>query len=434
MCGIAGVHFFRPHRRHGVSNKNLEDMTDALLLGIEERGGHATGVACMDKFGNSMVYKKDIPAEKFIENRDKLPKNVQTILLHTRFKTKGAVENPLNNHPVKYGSAIVTHNGHIINDDDLFEDEKLERFAEVDTEIIAALFDKYGIDKAHIPLQKLDGNLAVAVLDERNPGSLVLAKGKSSPLTYHVSDSYIVWASEASILRDTYNLVYNRELEYKDIKHLTEGDILYFEKGAMDKLNFKVYRKPYTPTTPSQFHREKHGYSTAWSSREDDDVFGDWPGVRVLGHNQPEKPVNRIYLYQNGQTLEMSDCEGCREQIEVKDLEKIGDEWFCNTCIEGQGETLFSASVEVVEGDDCVVEQDDTDDLEEEHMVICELVADHMGLTTEIVDVILFNEDFIDVEMKNETFKEIIEECSELYKSLYRDLVENIKSTARVYA
>jgi glucosamine 6-phosphate synthetase-like amidotransferase/phosphosugar isomerase protein len=175
---------------------SIERLISELLLGIEHRGFDATGIAAVGAASGALhIEKADTEASNFNWWRSNLPETPRSVLLHTRFATKGSPMKLENNHPIRYNNIVVTHNGHINNDDELFSDECLSRNAEVDSEAIAAVFDKYGIDKAHIPLGKFDGNMAVAVADLRKPNTLVLAKGQSSPLYYYNATEGIMWAS-----------------------------------------------------------------------------------------------------------------------------------------------------------------------------------------------------------------------------------------------
>jgi glucosamine 6-phosphate synthetase-like amidotransferase/phosphosugar isomerase protein len=246
MCGIAGVYLQDPTDLD-FSHKQFCTFVDALMLGIEHRGRDATGLAAISKTGELHIEKADLEASAFKLWRSDIPRNPQAILLHTRFATQGTPMNLLNNHPVQYDEVLVTHNGHISNDDKLFREEDLERKAEVDSEIISALFHKYGIEKAHIPLQKLDGNMAVAVADLRKPGALVLAKGWSSPLETYRWDNGIIWASTKDAIREALKESIGFEVKWNDICSLTSGDILYFADGEFEKLEFKAYTKPYNP-------------------------------------------------------------------------------------------------------------------------------------------------------------------------------------------
>jgi len=61
---------------------------------------------------------------------------------HTRWRTRGDERINRNNHPIRAGDVIGTHNGTIYNADRLFRRLRLRRFAEVDSELLFRLADR----------------------------------------------------------------------------------------------------------------------------------------------------------------------------------------------------------------------------------------------------------------------------------------------------
>ena len=59
-------------------------------------------------------------------------KRAALLLGHTRWRTRGDERVNSNNHPIRAGEVIGTHNGTIYNADYLFRRWKMRRFAEVD--------------------------------------------------------------------------------------------------------------------------------------------------------------------------------------------------------------------------------------------------------------------------------------------------------------
>ena len=72
-------------------------------------------------------------------------KNINMILGIGRLITNGNNDNQ----PYKKNKTIVFHNGIVINNTELFLEEKIRRENNIDTEIIAALAEKY-LDKDNI--------------------------------------------------------------------------------------------------------------------------------------------------------------------------------------------------------------------------------------------------------------------------------------------
>lgn len=242
MCGIAGFHVKNPKAKRTEEAVNV--FVDKLLLGVEERGRQATGFVAVTDDKRVILDKAPVTAAEFIKDREKIPGNVRTVLLHTRYSTKGEVENTGNNHPVVYKSCFTTHNGSIYNDDDLFREHGLKRNYEVDTEIIPALLDKNGLgDMEHIKesLTKFRGPLAIATIDPVNhPHKLLLAKGEHSPLVILENENLIVWASLQSALREAWGSVFGTPPRADKYNYLREGDIIVVDGETVTKDRYTV--------------------------------------------------------------------------------------------------------------------------------------------------------------------------------------------------
>lgn len=239
MCGIAGIHMKKPG---SIDGHKLERFINELLLGIEHRGKDATGLAAVTVDNRVTMSKEPIAASDFIKGRPSLGMDqLRTAILHTRFATQGHQSNNANNHPVLSGTTFVTHNGHISNDDELFREFDLGRIAEVDSEAIAAMIDKYGLDKVHLALQELQGGFAIAAIDPiRHPGMLVLAKGPSSPLIFFENNNFIVWASTLNAITEAWGNVFGTPPRTWKFSQLSEGQLLYIQDNLMEPLAFKV--------------------------------------------------------------------------------------------------------------------------------------------------------------------------------------------------
>lgn len=194
MCGIAGVSL------HPNENVNATDLTRALLLGIEERGWHATGVAWADTDGDVWLVKDAVTASEFVKS-DHAPADTRTVLAHTRWATKGAVENNANNHPIDVGGIVGIHNGCLSNDDELFAKlGKDKRIAQVDSEAIFAHLLHSGLSTADA-LQDLRGSAAIGWLEVEDGNTLHLARVSSSPLVLAFTDKgSLLFASTAKAL------------------------------------------------------------------------------------------------------------------------------------------------------------------------------------------------------------------------------------------
>jgi hypothetical protein len=241
LCGIAGIYIKDPRvvKKHVA----LESMANLLLLGIESRGKKATGFVSHLPGGKELTLDKQaVPASDFIKNRLPIPEGANVWLGHTRLDTQGDPKNNENNHPVVCNSTFVTHNGSIYNDDELFKEHtKGKREAEVDSQAIAMLLDKYGFEKAAEGLAQMRGAFAIASINpEKNPDEVLLAKGGWAPCVIHESDKFIIWASERSAIRDAWKVVLGTPPAWNSFKELHEGDIAVITKDGIEYRKFEA--------------------------------------------------------------------------------------------------------------------------------------------------------------------------------------------------
>src|SRR5438093_3478530 len=195
MCGIAG---------YSLSPASQADRTlvaRALLAGIAERGGDAAGYAYRGGTGRATVYKQRTGASALLELIE-IPRAATQLLVHVRDYTKGHPSLAANNHPVRHGTVVGIHNGTIVNDDELFGRNEIERAAPgmtVDSEIIFALAERSRGRTARA-LEQLVGSMATAWLDEGRP-ELLLARGMGRPLCTGVTKDAFFFASTAHALQ-----------------------------------------------------------------------------------------------------------------------------------------------------------------------------------------------------------------------------------------
>jgi asparagine synthetase B (glutamine-hydrolysing) len=122
------------------------------------------------------------------------------VILHTRYATHGSTSVPANNHPIASpdGSISLVHNGVIYNHE-LVRKQFSFKLPEVDTSVIPAILQKFG----HQRFDMLDGDAAVAWLDDSDRGVLRVARVSHSPLVIaQLFDGSFVFASTEELLRN----------------------------------------------------------------------------------------------------------------------------------------------------------------------------------------------------------------------------------------
>lgn len=130
------------------------------------------------------------------------------LLAHSRLVTNGSAELPQNNQPVRSGQVTIIHNGICVNVDALWQQHPhLQRLAEVDTEVMAALLGEsaaQGLDAAGATqalFSRLKGAASVAWAHDGD-GQVSLATN-TGDLYYAdlLGQGFIVFASERYILQ-----------------------------------------------------------------------------------------------------------------------------------------------------------------------------------------------------------------------------------------
>jgi glutamine---fructose-6-phosphate transaminase (isomerizing) len=213
MCGIVAA----------AAGINIVPVLVEGLKKLEYRGYDSAGLAVITGDGIELVRSVGRVAE--LEAASAKTKSV-TGIAHTRWATHG-VPSERNAHPHVSGSIAVVHNGIIENYESLRSELTAQGYvfiSDTDTESIAHLIQatltkEPDLFKAvQLACQRLVGAYAIAVVDHRQPGKVIVAR-EGSPLLLGVSETGNYAASDASaLLQVTRNMVY---LENGDISELT---------------------------------------------------------------------------------------------------------------------------------------------------------------------------------------------------------------------
>lgn len=239
MCGICGASL------SPQEEVNADVLAAMLLLGIEERGRHATGIAWDE--GSEVVYAKEATTATDFVLDMQLPQT-RTFIGHTRWASQGSPSNPLNNHPIVTSGLVGIHNGVIWNDDDIFGalgDEGV-RHAQVDSEAIFAWIALSGYTPAEA-LSHVRGSAAVAWMQKDEPNSIHLARGSSSPVVIALTErGSVIFASTRTCLD---NAVEAAGVAVRGFRELPEGTYLKLSNGAIvSEEEFAVERRILTAT------------------------------------------------------------------------------------------------------------------------------------------------------------------------------------------
>ena len=217
MCGIVAA----------AAGKNIVPVLVEGLKKLEYRGYDSAGLAIIGSGEIERVRSVGRVAELEIGSANS---SSVTGIAHTRWASHG-VPSERNAHPHVSGSIAVVHNGIIENYESLRRDLTAQGYvftSDTDTESIAHLLEatlksEPDLFKAvQITCRQLVGAYAIAAIDYKQPGKVVVAR-EGSPLLLGVSETGNYAASDASaLLQVTRNMVY---LENGDVAELTATSV-----------------------------------------------------------------------------------------------------------------------------------------------------------------------------------------------------------------
>ena len=221
MCGIVG--FIGKHDAYPILIKGLKR--------LEYRGYDSAGVAMINGDGNLNVYKtkgKVSNLEDYCSDKD-ISGNIG--IAHTRWATHGEPSS-VNAHPhySESKNLAIIHNGIIENYADLkkkLQAKGVSFRSDTDTEVLVQFVEyvqvKKGLDlltAVQLVLHEVIGAYAIAILDKRNPDTIIAAR-KQSPLVVGIGDDEFFLGSDASPI-----------IEFTDkVVYLEDGNIAVIRRG-----------------------------------------------------------------------------------------------------------------------------------------------------------------------------------------------------------
>ena len=203
MCGIIGY----------IGKQNAAPVLLAGLKQLEYRGYDSSGVAVLGKSG----LRSFKAAGKLNQLESRLPKRLsgRVGIGHTRWATHGEPSD-VNAHPHldASGRIAVVHNGIIENAAQLrgrLQADGVEFVSDTDTEVLAHLIasiDAELEDAVREAITSAHGTYGIAVVDERDPYKIVIARN-GSPVIIGIGHREMFVASDVSALvRHTQQVVY----------------------------------------------------------------------------------------------------------------------------------------------------------------------------------------------------------------------------------
>jgi len=233
MCGLAGIILGNKERSEDDFEWIKESMT-SLLVRSQARGPHATGIAVIRRDGTYQLLKRPLPAEAFVETQEyedvmaEVDSDVTIIMGHTRYRTIGSEKRSENNHPIRAGKIIGTHNGTIYNAPQIADMHGLNRFADVDSEVLFRVANKFR-NPIHFKskLKHFRGQMTAVMVNLNRPNKIRIYKG-NKPFS-------MLWIDEIDAMI-----------------YASNGD--YFESVEIDGFTTHDYR--FKPNRSIQFNTE----------------------------------------------------------------------------------------------------------------------------------------------------------------------------------
>ena len=232
MCGIVGY----------VGTQDAVPILVGGLAKLEYRGYDSSGVAVMQ--GEKIAIRRSVGKLINLQHSLEEKELKGTVGIgHTRWATHGKPSEQ-NAHPHRSKGCVLVHNGIIENYQPLKQQLEKDGYvfqSDTDTEVVAHLIDKYlnkgqGLAEAvRSATKEVRGSYALAVISEREPGTLIAARsgcplvvGKTKQASYVASDVMAMLAHT------------------RDVTYLEEGDLAVVTQDQvqlMDAEGHAVSRK-----------------------------------------------------------------------------------------------------------------------------------------------------------------------------------------------
>lgn len=257
MCGIVGY----------LGTQNAYEILIQGLKRLEYRGYDSAGVALVDCDGNLNVHKSQGKVANLEQKAGGTGKTQGLLgIAHTRWATHGE-PNDVNAHPHVSQSGLIAmvHNGTIENYAVLKKalmEHGYEFKSETDTEVLVQLIEYIKLttscsllEAVREALLQVDGAYAIAVVEQDDPDTLVVAR-KASPLVIGVGDGETFIASDATpIIGYTDKVIYLKDNEIGLIKRGEPLQVMSIKNNQPSTINIQKLKL-------SLAQLEKGGYDT----------------------------------------------------------------------------------------------------------------------------------------------------------------------------
>lgn len=249
MCGLYGFVYYG---KKGL--KGAEKLLEELAWEAAVRGMDATGYAFVHK-GKVQITKESKSA---YEMKYLLPKNIHTVMGHTRAATQGSAKFNYNNHPFKgrHGKKefAFAHNGVIDNEFEIREEYGIEpNHIQTDSYVACQLMEKLGsfsLENLKTIGETVEGMFTFTYIDSKE--NLYIIKN-DSPLTilhFPTLELYVYASTDEILFNALVEFKPTREIIIdKVISNSSQVENIPIEAGdiLVIKANGKIERGKFTP-------------------------------------------------------------------------------------------------------------------------------------------------------------------------------------------
>ncbi|MBK9284933.1 MAG: hypothetical protein IPM51_11560 [Sphingobacteriaceae bacterium] len=265
MCGIFGL-IVKENTK--IDTKHIQLILEKIAKLSIARGKDSSGICFKNNYSNTIdIIKGDIPVYNLLKSQEYLKLISKSLkeytsgsafqaIGHARLVTNGSQLLEQNNQPILKGNIIGIHNGIIVNDKELWnENKKIKREYEIDTEVLLALIE-YNllinnslIESICSATNKMEGTVSTALMFLNRPEIVLITNNGS--LYYIHNSNYFIFASEEYFLKQ---LCKHAKLN-DSIKHLDANQGIVVNPEKLTYEYFELNKKIKT-TLENKLHSE----------------------------------------------------------------------------------------------------------------------------------------------------------------------------------
>jgi glucosamine--fructose-6-phosphate aminotransferase (isomerizing) len=234
MCGIVGY----------VGPRAAQEIIYKGLARLEYRGYDSAGIAALQDQGGGKYTTRVIKAPGKLKELKKAWGEIDFpsgfAMGHTRWATHGEA-NQVNAHPHRSGPITIVHNGIIENHHAIREELRakgVKLLSDTDSELFGHLVSmerERGVgllESVRVSFRRVQGASAFVVMDERLPGTIVVARN-GSPLVIGLGKGENLVASDAPAILDSTRTIYY--LDDNELAEVTPKAVRVFTMDGKEK-------------------------------------------------------------------------------------------------------------------------------------------------------------------------------------------------------